>query len=124
MAEPLSRSTLLTKRCTACAPGTAALNEDVVRNVLADLPGWVLAEAPRQAIAKTYDFANYHETIAFVNAVAWVAHKEDHHPDLEVGYTRCRVRFSTHSIGGVSENDLICAAKVESLLAAVNEPHL
>jgi 4a-hydroxytetrahydrobiopterin dehydratase len=55
--------------------------------------------------------------MAFVNASAWISHREDHHPDLEVGYNKCRVRYSTHSIGGISENDLICAAKVEALVA-------
>ena len=115
---------LLTRRCTTCAPGTPPMAEHSVRNVLGDLPGWELVASPRPEIAKTYKFANYHETIAFVNAVAWVAHREDHHPDLEVGYNRCRVRYSTHSIGGVSENDLICAAKVESLLAVINDPRL
>jgi 4a-hydroxytetrahydrobiopterin dehydratase len=55
--------------------------------------------------------------MAFVNAVAWIAHRENHHPDLEVGYNSCRVSYTTHAIGGLSENDFICAAKVEALLA-------
>ena len=67
-------------------------------------------------ISKTYQFANYYETLAFVNATAYISHREDHHPDLEVGYNKCRVRYSTHSVGGLSQNDLICAAKVESLM--------
>ncbi|HEY7120656.1 MAG TPA: 4a-hydroxytetrahydrobiopterin dehydratase [Tepidisphaeraceae bacterium] len=106
-------SDLLKKRCTACAPGTPPLSEASVRGVLRELPGWELAN---KEIAKTYKFANYHETMAFVNATAWISHREDHHPDLEVGYNRCLVRYSTHSIGGISENDLICAAKVEGLV--------
>ena len=57
-----------------------------------------------------------HPIDAFVNATAWVSHREDHHPDLEVGYNKCRVRYSTHSVGGLSENDFICAAKIEALL--------
>ena len=122
MSRLLAASELLKKQCHVCAPGTPAMSEHSVKNVLGDLPGWELVAGPE--IAKTYKFANYHETIAFVNAVAWVAHREDHHPDLEVGYNRCRVRYSTHSIGGISENDLICAAKVELLLAAINEPRL
>ena len=69
----------------------------------------------RGVIAKTWSFPNYHETLAFVNAVAWIAHRQDHHPDMTVSYGRCRVEFSTHSIGGISENDLICAAKIEAL---------
>ena len=66
----------------------------------------------------TYDFQfkNFHETMAFVNAVAWVAHQEDHHPDMQLGYKHCQVTFSTHSIGGLSDNDFICAAKIEALI--------
>jgi 4a-hydroxytetrahydrobiopterin dehydratase len=114
MSNELRVSDLLKKRCVACVPGTPPVAEAHVRGVLRELPGW---EAVGKEVAKTFKFANYHETMAFVNAVAWVAHREDHHPDLEVGYNRCRVRYSTHSIGGLSENDLICAAKVEALVA-------
>ena len=67
-------------------------------------------------ISKTYRFRNYHETMAFVNATAWVSHREDHHPDLEVSYRECRVRYRTHAIGGLSENDFICAAKIDALV--------
>src|SRR2546423_7410592 len=76
------------------------------------LPGW---EKKGDAIRKVIPFKNYYETMAFVNATAWVSHREDHHPDLEVGYNTCRVRYSTHSVGGLSENDFICAAKLEAL---------
>ena len=86
---------------------------DEVEQYLARAPGWGLADG---AIQKRYDFADYHRTMAFVNAVAWVAHVEDHHPDLAVSYNRCTVRFSTHSVGGLSINDFICAAKVDALL--------
>ncbi len=57
--------------------------------------------------------------MAFVNALAWIAHTEDHHPDLQVGYYRCTVRFSTHSVGGISVNDFICAAKADALVSLV-----
>ncbi len=80
---------------------------------LAGAPGWALVNG---AIQKRYDFADYHHTMAFVNAVAWVAHAEDHHPDLAVSFDHCRVRFNTHSVGGISINDFICAAKVDALL--------
>ena len=66
-------------------------------------------------IAKTFRFKNYFETMAFVNAAAWVSHREDHHPDLRVGYSDCRVSYVTHAIGGLSENDFICAAKLDAL---------
>ncbi len=107
-------SDLLKKHCAACTPGTPPLSEAHVRSILSELPGW---ELTGKEIAKTYKFSNYYETLAFVNATAWISHREDHHPDLEVGYNKCRVRYSTHSIGGLSENDLICAAKVEALIA-------
>lgn len=69
-------------------------------------------------ISRTYRFDNYYQTIAFVNALAWVAHQQDHHPDLAVGYNRCEVRFTTHSADGLSENDFICAARIDRLTAA------
>ena len=86
--------------------------DDIARHLVA-APGWALADG---AIEKRYDFADYHRTMAFVNALAWVAHGEDHHPDLQVSYNRCTVRFNTHSVGGISVNDFICAAKVDALL--------
>ena len=75
--------------------------------------GWALRDG---AIEKSWRFGNFHETMAFVNALAWIAHAEDHHPDLALGYNRCTVRFITHSVGGISINDFICAAKVDALL--------
>lgn len=75
--------------------------------------GWKLIEG---ALEKTFPFANYHETMAFVNALAWVAHREDHHPDLAVSYGRCTVRFNTHDVGGISVSDFHCAAAVDALL--------
>jgi 4a-hydroxytetrahydrobiopterin dehydratase len=75
---------------------------------------WQIQQDPAQ-IQRTFKFKNYYHTIAFVNAVAWIANQEDHHPDLEVSYNRCVVHFSTHSIGGLSENDFICAAKIDAL---------
>ena len=75
--------------------------------------GWEYADG---AISKTYRFNDYYKTMAFVNATAWVSHREDHHPDLEVGYNQCRVRYHTHDINGLSENDFICAAKIDALL--------
>ena len=71
-----------------------------------------------QHIRRNFRFKNYYQTISFVNALAWIAHQEDHHPDLEVGYNRCLVSFSTHSVGGLSANDFICAARVDTLLPA------
>ncbi|MER2505694.1 MAG: 4a-hydroxytetrahydrobiopterin dehydratase [Azonexus sp.] len=100
------------RKCKPCEGGVAALDATAAREYLSSLDGWELAGA---AIEKTYRFRNFHETMAFVNALAWVSHREDHHPDLAVGYAECRVRYQTHAIGGLSENDFICAAKVDSL---------
>jgi 4a-hydroxytetrahydrobiopterin dehydratase len=105
---------LLEKRSRELPAGTPPLPMAEVTRYLAELPGWFL-EPDGRHIAKTYEFKNFHETMEFVNGLAWVVHREDHHPDLEVSYKRCRVVYSTHSVGGVSENDLICAAKIEAL---------
>jgi 4a-hydroxytetrahydrobiopterin dehydratase len=85
-----------------------------VKALLKQLPGWKLIDKGT-AIEKTYTFKNYYRTLAFVNALAFIAHQEDHHPDLGVHYNRCVVRYSTHDVGGLSMNDFICAAKVEWL---------
>jgi 4a-hydroxytetrahydrobiopterin dehydratase len=106
---------LLEKRCIELKPGTPPLDLPVVSRYLAELPGWAL-EPDARKIAKSYEFKNFHETMEFVNAMAWVIHREDHHPDLELSYKRCRVVFWTHTVGGVSENDLICAAKIDELV--------
>ena len=90
-----------------------ALTDQQISSKLAQLPGW---ERAGKEIAKTFKFKNYYETMAFVNATAWISHREDHHPDLEVGYNTCRVRYSTHSVGGLSEGDFNCAAKIEAMM--------
>jgi len=102
-------------RDAVCTPRTGQpLTRAEAERLLAEVPGWEL-DTEATAIRRQFRFANYYETIAFVNALAWIAHREDHHPDLEVGYNRCAVRFSTHSVGGLSENDFICAAKINAL---------
>jgi 4a-hydroxytetrahydrobiopterin dehydratase len=106
-------SDLANRRC-APADGGRSLDAGAARDLLARLEGWEMDAAAKE-IRRSFEFGNFHETMAFVNAVAWVAHREDHHPDLEVGYGRCAVRFSTHSVGGLSENDFICAAKIDAL---------
>jgi 4a-hydroxytetrahydrobiopterin dehydratase len=106
---------LIKKSCKPCAPGTPPLTRDRAADLIQQTPGWALNEAASE-ISRTFKFKNYYETLAFVNAQAWVVHREDHHPDLEVGYNRCHMRFSTHSIKGLSENDFICAAKINTLL--------
>ena len=103
---------LARKKCVPCEGGVAPLTADQVRPMLKGLEGWAL---DGKMIAKTYQFKNYFETMAFVNAAAWVSHREDHHPDMLVGYNQCRVSYITHAIDGLSENDFICAAKLDAL---------
>jgi 4a-hydroxytetrahydrobiopterin dehydratase len=85
-----------------------------VRELLPEIPGWEVVE-DGHALVKTFKFKDYYRTMAFVNALAYIANREDHHPDLGVHYDRCVVRFSTHDVGGLSENDFILAAKTETL---------
>ena len=105
-------STLAQKKCVPCEGGVAPLTAAEVASLIKGLNGWSLIEGQ---LSKTFEFHNYHETMAFVNATAWVSHREDHHPDLTVGYKQCRVNYITHAIGGLSENDFICAAKIDAL---------
>ncbi|MDO8208531.1 MAG: 4a-hydroxytetrahydrobiopterin dehydratase [Gallionella sp.] len=95
-----------------CEGGTPALSQPEINRFLSELTGW---QQQDQFISKTYPFKNYYQTIAFVNALAWMTHQADHHPDLIVTYNSCRVNYSTHAIGGLSENDFICAAKADAL---------
>lgn len=97
----------------ACAPGRAKLPDADLGALMKLLPGW---EMKGIELTKTYRFSNYHETMAFVNALAFIAHREDHHPDLGVHYNRCVVNWSTHDAGGLTLNDFICAAKTEALI--------
>ncbi len=103
---------LTNKNCKPCEGGVPALTQDEAKSMLMQLDGWELND---NTISKTFAFKNYYQVIAFVNAVAWMTHREDHHPDMTVGYNQCRVEYSTHAIGGLSENDFICAAKVDAL---------
>ncbi|MES3010246.1 MAG: 4a-hydroxytetrahydrobiopterin dehydratase [Pseudomonadota bacterium] len=95
-----------------------ALSATEVVTRLAALDGWHLTgDGPAVAIEKRFSFANYFETLAFVNAVAFIAHRHDHHPELQVYYNRCVVRFNTHDVAGISSTDFDCAAQVDALLA-------
>ena len=95
---------------------TSQLDNGVVQTLMTKIHAdWSLSEDGRM-IQRSFRFKNYYQTIAFVNALAWIAHLQDHHPDLEVGYNRCVVHYSTHSAGGLSENDFICAARIDALV--------
>src|SRR5574339_1021499 len=97
------------RHCTPIEKGAAPLDISRVQELLAQVPEWQLA-GDSKSISRLFRFSDFHKTMAFVNALAWIAHQEDHHPDLEVGYSRCTVRYSTHAVQGLSINDFICAA--------------
>jgi len=99
-------------KCRPCEGGVAPYTAQQANEMLRQLKGWSIEDGK---LVKLYPFANYYQTMAFVNALAWISHREDHHPDLTVGYNKCRVEYSTHAVGGLSENDFICAAKCDAL---------
>lgn len=101
------------KAQSAAKASDALLSTTALQACLAQLPGWT---SSGDVIEKTFSFSNYHHTMAFVNAVAWLAHEADHHPDMMVSYNRCTVRWNTHSSGGITLKDAICAAQVDDLL--------
>jgi 4a-hydroxytetrahydrobiopterin dehydratase len=105
---------LAKKKCVPCEGGTMPYSEAQAKEMLASLKGWIIEN---NALVKLYPFTNYYQTMAFANALAWISHREDHHPDLSVSYNKCRVEYSTHAIGGLSENDFICAAKCDVLFS-------
>ena len=100
--------------CAARRGHEHRLTNASIRELLPQLPGWALVE-DGHALSKTFTFADYYRTMSFVNALAHMANAEDHHPDLSVHYGHCVVRYATHDVGGLSENDFICAAKAELL---------
>lgn len=106
---------LSSRHCIPCEGGSQPLGGEEAERFLASLSGWELQDG---AITKRFEFKDFCRTMAFVNAVAWIAHMEGHHPDLEVSYRACRVRYTTHAVNGLSENDFICAARVDALIPA------
>jgi 4a-hydroxytetrahydrobiopterin dehydratase len=105
-------SDLTAKKCQPCEGGVAPYTKAQAAEMLKQVKGWTIEEG---RLVKVYPFTSYYQTMAFVNALAWISHREDHHPDLMVGYNKCRVEYMTHAIGGLSENDFICAAKCDAL---------
>jgi 4a-hydroxytetrahydrobiopterin dehydratase len=99
-----------------CEAKTSLLTDKEVTSHLQEIsPEWQLSE-DKKSIVRTFQFKNYYNTMAFVNVVAMVAHRQDHHPEMKITYNTCRVEYSTHSVGGLSLNDFICAAKVDGIL--------
>ncbi len=103
------------KKCTPCEGGTQPLDRERIDKLLPQVPGWQVADDGKR-IVRRFEFKGFYKTMAFINAMAWVANREAHHPDFEAGYNFCRVTFQTHAIDGLSENDFICAAKLNALL--------
>lgn len=110
----MSQCDLTDKTCKPCEGGVPPMTIDEITVNLPKLEQWQLTD-DNKSIRKSFAFKNFYRTMAFVNAVAWVANAENHHPDLEVGYNYCHVTFTTHAIEGLSENDFICAAKIDQL---------
>ena len=106
------KTDLANRKCQPCQKNGKPMKESEVREYLKQLSGWEFSEG---AVHKTFKFEDYYRTASFVNAVAWIASREDHHPDIEFGYNKCRVSFRTHAVGGISENDFIAAAKIDAL---------
>ncbi len=104
----------LTQTCRS-RKGESALDSHTIASALAQIPEWQY-KADSQQIFRQFHFNNYYETIAFVNAIAWIANQQNHHPDLAVHYKTCQVYYSTHEVGGISENDFICAYQINQLV--------
>lgn len=106
---------LIQQHCKPCEGGIAPLTKAQAKEQLAQLAGWALSDDGRR-ISKRFQFKGFYKTMGFVNAIAWMANQEAHHPDLAVGYDYCEVNYTTHAIKGLSDNDFICAAKVDALV--------
>ena len=105
---------LSTKRCVPCEGGTEKVKLEEAKALLKDIEGWIL-DKEGLSISRKYNFKNYYHTMAFVNLIAWISHQENHHPDMSVSYNTCEVKYTTHAINGLSENDFICASKINKL---------
>ena len=98
-----------------CTHGAAALDDATMQSLLTEVPDWRISGA---RLEREFVFRDFHETMEFVNALAFMIHREDHHPDLTVGYRRCTASWTTHSAGNrLTDNDFICAAKADALYA-------
>lgn len=100
--------------CVGCEGGIPALDKAEIDTLMLKISGWSVNE-DYKSIYRNYEFKGFYKTMAFVNAIAWIANQENHHPDLEVGYNYCRIKFTTHAVNGLTTNDFICAAKINLL---------
>ena len=108
-------SELTKKKCKPCEGGIPPMTLEEAQEMKAEVPSWEVID-DGQAIMRVFTFQNHYEVMAFANAIAWISHREDHHPAMKIGYSRCEVEYSTHAVEGLTENDFICAAKVDALL--------
>ncbi len=106
-------TTMVMEPCQPIAEGTSALSDHDVKHLLSHVDDWT---AGAGLIEKTYRFEDHYQTMAFVNAVAWISHREDHHPQMVVGYNTCTLSYNTHTVNGLSRNDFLCAAKADHLV--------
>lgn len=109
-------TTLSSKHCSRLVEGSA-LGDGEVRQLMHEINDRWNFDIVNKTIQATFDFKNFFESMAFANAVAWIANREDHHPDLKIGYKYCHVTYTTHSAKGLTENDFICAAKIDELVS-------
>lgn len=107
-------NTLINKHCREYSKDETAMNLSVIEQLRRITPEWQYCATDNELI-RVFHFKNYHQTIEFVNKLAEIAHRENHHPQLSVGYNRCRVSFQTHTVHGLTANDFICAAKIDQL---------
>ena len=107
-------SELHTIRCVACEGGIPPLNKAEIDQFIQQIKGWGVS-ADGKSISQRFTFKGFYKTMAFVNAIAWIANQENHHPDMAVGFNYCTVTFTTHAIDGLTKNDFICAAKIDAL---------
>lgn len=110
------KSALSEKKCVACEGIGEALNAEQVQNLMPQLHHDWQTNSAHTEIKRIFAFKNYYHTMAFVNALAWIAHQENHHPDLLISYNQCVVTWNTHALNGLSMNDFICAAKTDALI--------
>jgi 4a-hydroxytetrahydrobiopterin dehydratase len=106
---------LIRKKCKPCDGGVPPMAIEEAQELQSEVPSWEIIHEGH-AIRRILTFQNHYEVMAFVNAVAWISHREDHHPNLTVGYSRCELIYTTHAVDGLTENDFICAAKVDAIL--------
>ncbi len=104
---------LINSNCRPIPKSQGPMNLTDAQGLLNLLDGWTFC-ADLNQLCKTYRFGSYSQTIDFVNRVASIAQEQDHHPNMEVGYQRCKVAWITHTVNGLSESDFICAAKIDA----------